>query len=185
VTYDRAYLIPDQTFAIPIKSSIVERNSEFTENWDTYKSVTSRSVNSGFDFFGKIGGKFSDEFLSVKSRMYNEKAVSMGVELRHRFHSIKQLPDSKLHPSFKNRILDILSLLKSNDSLSADYATQLLVRDYGTHYLTSVDAGKGGPHYVHQTHTGLVKEEKIILRLKDMTDTSAHEPCLHESSNPC
>ena len=141
VTYDRAYLIPDQTFAVPVKSSIVERNSEFIENWDAYKSVTSRSINSGFDFFGKIGGTFSEEFVSVKSRMFNEKAVSMRVELRHRFHSIKQLPDSKLHPSFKNRVLDIMSLLKSDDPLSADYATQLLVRDYGTHYLTSVDAG--------------------------------------------
>ncbi len=141
VTYDRMYLIPDQTFAIPIKTSIVERNSEFIENWDSYKSTTSRSINAGFDFFGKIGGKFSDEFIDVKSSMYNEKAITMRMELRHRFHSIKQLPDSKLHPSFKNRLLDIMSLLKSNDTRSADYATQLLVRDYGTHYLTSVDAG--------------------------------------------
>ena len=141
VTYDRMYLIPDQTFAIPIKTSIVEHNSEYIENWDSYKSVTSRTINSGFDFFGRIGGKFSKEYLTVKSRMFNEKAVSTRTELRHRFHSIRQLPDSKLHPSFKNRLLDIVSLLKSDDTRAADYATQLLIRDYGTHYLVSVDAG--------------------------------------------
>lgn len=141
VTYDRTYLIPDQTFAIPIKTSIVERNSEYIEHWDSYKSLTSRSINSGFDFFGKIGGKFSNEYLDVKSSMFNEKAISMRMELRHRFYSIKQIPDSKLHPSFKNRLMDIMSLLKSNDSRSADYAAQLLVRDYGTHFLISVDAG--------------------------------------------
>ncbi len=141
VTADRRYLIPDETFAIPIKTSYVERNSEFIDNWDSYKSVTSRSINTGFDFFGKIGGKFSNEFINIKSRMYNEKSLLMRTELRHRFHSIKQLPDSKLHPSFKRRIMDIMSLLKSNDSRYADYNTQLLIRDYGTHYLTSVDAG--------------------------------------------
>lgn len=141
VTNDRKYLIPDQTFAIPIKTSNVERNSEFIENWDSYKSVTSRSVNTGFDFFGRIGGKFSSEFLDVKSRMFNEKAVTVRTELRYEFHSVKQVPDSKLHPSFKGRLLDIMSLLKSNDTESADYITELLVRDYGTHYLTSVDSG--------------------------------------------
>lgn len=140
-TYDRMYLIPDETFAIPIKSSVVEQNSEFIENWDSYKSVTSRSINSGFDILGKIGGKFSNEYINAKSGMYNEKAVSMRMELRHSFYKIKQLPDSKLHPSFKRRLMDILSLIKSNDSRSADYATQLLIRDYGTHYLSSVEAG--------------------------------------------
>ena len=141
VTSDRKYLLPDHTFSIPIKSSRVERNSEYIENWDTYKSITSRSINTGFDFFGIIGGKFSNEYRDIKSRMFNEKAIAMRMELRHRFHTIKQLPDSKLHPSFKTRLLDILSLIKSNDTAMADYATQLLVRDYGTHYLVSVDAG--------------------------------------------
>ena len=141
VTYDRKYLIPDDTFAIPIKSSVVERNSELIENWDSYKSSTSRSINAGFDFFGKIGGKFSKEFLDLKSRQYHERAITMRMELRHQLHTIKQDPDSRLHPSFKNRLLDILSLLKSNDTAAARYAGQLLIRDYGTHYLISVDAG--------------------------------------------
>lgn len=141
VTYDRKYLIPDETFAIPIKSSIVERNSELIDKWESYKTVTSRSINTGFDFFGRIGGKFSNEYLDLKAKQYNEKAITMRMELRHRLHTIKQLPDSRLHPSFKNRLLDILSLLKSNDSRAANYAGQLLIRDYGTHFLTSVDAG--------------------------------------------
>ena len=48
------YLIVDETFAIPIKSSVVERNYEPMENVDSYKSSISHSINSGFDFFGKI-----------------------------------------------------------------------------------------------------------------------------------
>lgn len=77
----------------------------------------------------------------MKSKQYSEQAVTMRVELRHRFYTIKQLPDAALHPGFKARLLEIASLLKSNDTDSADYAAQMLIRDYGTHCLTSVDAG--------------------------------------------
>ena len=75
------YLIVDETFAIPIKSSVVERNYEPMENVDSYKSSMSHSINSGFDFFGKIGGggggEFSKEFLDLKSRQYHEGAIIM------------------------------------------------------------------------------------------------------------
>lgn len=65
----------------------------------------------------------------------------MRVELRHQFYTIKQLPDTALNPSFKARLLEIASLLKTNDLNSANYAAQVLIRDYGSHCLTSVDAG--------------------------------------------
>lgn len=141
VTFDRNYLIPDETFAIPIKTSLIERQAELFDSWDTYKSVTSRSINSEVDLFGKIGGKFSSEYQRIKSKQYTEKSVTMRVELRHRFYTIKQLPDAPLHPGFKHRLLEVLSLIKSNDSESAEYAAQMIVRDYGTHCLTSLDAG--------------------------------------------
>ena len=141
VTYDRKYLIPDETFAIPIKTSLIERQAELFEHWDSYKSVTSRSINSEIDLFGMIGGKFSSEYQRVKSKQYTEKSVTMRVELRHRFYAIKQLPDVPLHPGFKSRLLEVLSLIKSNDTESAEYVAQVVVRDYGTHCLTSIDAG--------------------------------------------
>ena len=120
---------------------MVERNSEYINHWDSYKSVTARSINAGFDLFGRIGGKFSNEYQRIKSSQYNEQAVSMRIELRHRFYTIKQLPDFTLNPSFRARVLDIANLILSNDSDSADFAAQMLIRDYGTHYLTSIDAG--------------------------------------------
>ena len=81
VTYDGRYVIPDDTFAIPLKSSIVERNAELYQNWDAWKSVTSRSINAGFDFFGLIGGKFSKEFQRIKSSQYAEDAITTRIEL--------------------------------------------------------------------------------------------------------
>lgn len=141
VTYDRKYLIPDNTFAIPQKSSMVEQNAEIIEHWDSYFSTTARSINTGIDLLGKIGGKFSTEYKRVKSSQYRDESYTTKIELRHRFYTITQLPDSALHPGFKKRLLEIASYLKTNDSSTANFLAEILVRDFGTHYLSSVDAG--------------------------------------------
>ena len=137
-TYDQRYLIPDEAFALPIMESMVELNAELFDHWDSYKSVTSRTINTGFDLFGRTGGKFSKDYQWMKSNQFNEKAFTMRTELRHHFYSVKQFI---LHPTFKLRLLEIASFMRSNDSASADHAAQLLIRDYGTHYLVNVDVG--------------------------------------------
>ena len=141
VTYDRKYLLPDNTFSIPQKSSAVEQNAEIIEHWDSYTSTTAHSVNTGFDFLGKIGGKFSAEYKRVKSSQYRDESITAKIELRHRFYTIIQNPGSELHTGFKKRLLEIASFLKSNDTSTANYLAEILIRDYGTHYLSSVDAG--------------------------------------------
>ena len=65
-TYDQRYLIPDEAFALPIMESMVELNTELFDHWDSYKSVTSRTINTVFDLFGRIGGKFSKDYLWIK-----------------------------------------------------------------------------------------------------------------------
>lgn len=156
VTYDRKYLIPDNTFAIPQKTSIVEQNAEIIEHWDSYISTTAQSINTGIDLLGKIGGKFSTEYRRVKSSQYRDESYTAKVELRHRFYTITQLPDSTLHPGFKRRLLEIASFLKTNDTGTANFLAEVLVRDFGTHYLSSVDAGavlvqEDNLRRVHQT----------------------------------
>ena len=47
----------------------------------------------------------------------------------------------QLHPNFKSRLLDIAAHLQSNNTKVARYLADLIVRDYGTHYITSIDAG--------------------------------------------
>ena len=144
-TSDRKFLIPDETHSLPVKQSIVENNAEFIDSLDTYKSATSHSINAGlnakFAVYGKLGGKFSAEYQQLKSRQFRENAATIQIQLRHKFYTIKQYPDSTLHPRFKARLLEIASYLKSNDSESANYSSQMLVRDFGTHFLTSIDAG--------------------------------------------
>ena len=162
-TYDRKYLIPDNTFAVPQKASIIEQNAEIIDHWDSYVSTTSRSINVGLDILGKIGGKFSAEYRRVKSSQYRDDSFTTKIELRHRFYTITQLPDSLLHPGFKRRLLEIASYLKTNDYLSANFLAEILIRDYGTHFLSSVDAG-----------AVLVKEDSIRRTEKSRESTKSY-----------
>ena len=141
VTYDRKYLLPDDMFAVPLKSSVVETHAELLQHWDSWKSMTASSINAGVELFGLIGGKFSNEFQRVKSSQYRDSSVTTRISLKHMYYSIKQQPDAQLHPTFKNRLLEIASFMNSNDSLTANFLAELLIRDYGTHYLSSVDTG--------------------------------------------
>ncbi|XP_031573631.1 macrophage-expressed gene 1 protein-like isoform X2 [Actinia tenebrosa] len=141
---DGKYLIPDNTYVVPLKESNVVLNSEFFDHWNNYSSMTSNSINAEAhaSFFGiGLGGKFSKEYESVKKHQVEDKAVTTRVQLRYKFYTVKAQPDMQLHPDFKSRLLDIAANLQCNNTAMARYMADLLVRDYGTHYVTSIDAG--------------------------------------------
>ena len=138
---DGKYLLPDGIFVIPIQESKVEAYAEYFDHWDNYTSMTSSSINFHAGFFSVVSGKFSDEYKSVKSHQVNYQTKTTRVQIRHKLYSIKIQPDAQLHPVFKARLFDIAANLQNNNTGVAQYLAQLLVRDYGTHYLTSLEAG--------------------------------------------
>lgn len=141
---DGKYLIPDNTYVVPLKESNVVLNSEYFDHWNNYSSMTSNSINLGAhgSLFGwSLGGKFSSEFESVKKHQVEDKAITTRVQLRYKFYTVRAQPDMQLHPDFKSRLLDIAANLQCNNTAVARYMADLLVRDYGTHYVTSIDAG--------------------------------------------
>ena len=138
---DGKYLLPDGIFVIPIQESKVEAYAEYFDHWDNYTSMTSSSINFHAGFFSVVSGKFSDEYKSVKSHQINDQTKTTRVQIRHKLYSVKIQPDAPLHSVFKARLFDIAANLQNNNTGVAQYLAQLLVRDYGTHYLTSLDAG--------------------------------------------
>lgn len=141
---DGKYLIPDNTFVVALKESRVELTSEYFDHWNNYTSTTSTTVNAEAhaSIFGAgLGGKFSSEYQSVKKSQYENKAVTTRVQLRHKLYTVRSQPDMQLHPNFKSRLLDISAHLQSNNTKVARYLADLIVRDFGTHYITSIDAG--------------------------------------------
>ncbi|XP_064641870.1 macrophage-expressed gene 1 protein-like [Lineus longissimus] len=141
MTEDGQYLIPDTTYAVPQKRSQVETFGELIEHWSNYTSITSSSINADASFFSVVSGSFSDEHQSIKKHQVNDKSITTRVMLRHHMYSIRMEPDTQLHPKFKARLMDIAAHIANNNTKMADYLLQLVVRDYGTHVVTAVEAG--------------------------------------------
>ena len=141
LTADRKFLLPDGYFAIPMQQSDVETFSELIVYWQNHNSVTSTSINAGASFFSVIDGTYSKEYIKVKTTMYNHNSIIARVQIRHKLYVIRLQPGTKLNPMFKTRLLDIAAHMMSNNSQTAHYLSELLIRDYGTHYLTAAHTG--------------------------------------------
>ena len=141
---DGRYLLPDDVVLYPIKESKVHTFAELYEHWANFSSMTARGINveASIQFKGiGIGGSFSSEFQSVKKHQVEDKAVTTRVQMRHVLYTAKLQPGSALQPVFKSHLLEIASHLQHNNTAYANFLAQLLVRDFGTHYITGVKAG--------------------------------------------
>ena len=141
---DRSFLLPDNIYAVPLKESDVKTYSQLITHSSNYTSVTSDSINVGAHgnfFFGSISGSFSRDYKETKMHIAGDKSTASRVQLRYEMFAMRSEPDPELHPIFKNRLMDIASFVQNGDNASATYLAQLLVRDYGSHYVTSVTAG--------------------------------------------
>ncbi|KAK3091733.1 hypothetical protein FSP39_022247 [Pinctada imbricata] len=144
-TKDGRYLIPDDVFVISTKNSKVDISSDIVQHFSDYKSATSFSINAhanGFiDDVLDIGGSFSTEYQSIKENQINNKAVTARVQDRYPRYRAGLQPNVKLAKDFKKRILSVAAHLIFGRKRTAAFETQLLIREFGTHVLTSVDAG--------------------------------------------
>ena len=144
VSRDGKYLLPDNFYLIPVQESKVNVFAEYIEHWDEYTSMNSKSINAeaGFHFLG-VSGKFSTGYSTTKKHMYNDKSLAKNTrtQLRIKRYTARLQPGAQLHPSFVSRLLDIVASIYDNNTANAHYLSELLVRDYGTHYVYSMDAG--------------------------------------------
>ncbi|KAM8813940.1 macrophage-expressed gene 1 protein [Rhynchonycteris naso] len=140
-TEDGQYIIADEIFTIPQKQSNLEMNSEILESWANYQSSTSFSINTELSLFSKVNGKFSAEFQRMKTLQVKDQAVTTQVQVRNLIYTVKINPASELNLGFKKLLLDISDRLENNQTRMATYLAELLVLNYGTHVVTSVDAG--------------------------------------------
>nr|XP_025970125.1 macrophage-expressed gene 1 protein [Dromaius novaehollandiae] len=140
-TEDGSYIIPDEIFTIPRKQSNLDINSEIIESWKDYQSVTSASINVELSLFSAINGKFSYDFHRTKTHQVKDQAITTRVQVRNLVYTVKIDPGAALDKSFKKQLLTIASHLEKNQTRMADFLAEVLVLNYGTHAITSVDAG--------------------------------------------
>ncbi|XP_037377332.1 macrophage-expressed gene 1 protein [Talpa occidentalis] len=140
-TEDGQYIIPDEIYTIPQKQSNLEMNSEILDSWMNYQSSTSASINLELSLFSKVNGKFSSEFQRTKTLQVKNQAIMTRVQVRNLMYTAKINPTSALNWRFKKELLGICDRLENNQTRMATYLAELLVLNYGTHVVTSVDAG--------------------------------------------
>ncbi|XP_074662912.1 macrophage-expressed gene 1 protein-like [Tubulanus polymorphus] len=155
LSYDRAYMIPDNVDVSPSRVSQVDVYAETIKHWSQYQSTTSKGINVGaemmFKPLGKISGSYSDDFQRNKLHYVNRKSFTTRLQLRHEIYDVAAEVNSPLHPVFKSRLLEIASHLQAGDLRTANFLSQLLVRDYGTHVITEVTAG-----------AALIQEDRLL-----------------------
>ncbi|XP_029366721.1 macrophage expressed 1, tandem duplicate 1 [Echeneis naucrates] len=140
-TEDGVYLIPDEVFVIPQKQTGLETNSEIIDSWLEQKSSTAHSINADISFFSVLNGKFSVESLRMKTHQVKDSSTTARVQVRNFIYTVKTYPDFTLDTRFTQQVKEIGDAIENNQTRNADYLSEKMVLDYGTHVITSVDAG--------------------------------------------
>ena len=141
VTNDGRFLIPDDAVVVPLQKTSLDTFATFFAHWDNYTSMDSFSINVGASVYSLISGKFGFEYQHVKQHQYNDDAKTTRVQIRNSLYKIILQPDSAFNVKFKNRLLDIAANIQSNNTYYATYLSDLLIRDFGTHVVRTVEAG--------------------------------------------
>ncbi|KAM8886109.1 macrophage expressed 1, tandem duplicate 1 [Spinachia spinachia] len=140
-TEDGLYLIPDEVFVIPQKETGVETSSEIISSWLEQKSSTSNSINADVSFFSMLNGKFSKENQRMKTHQVKDSSTTARVQVRNFIYTVKAYPDFTLDTRFAQQAKEIADAIENNQTRNVDYLAEKMVLDYGTHVITSVDAG--------------------------------------------
>ena len=146
VSGDGLFLLPDNVYLIPIQRSKVDVFADYLDTFQSYTSLTAKSINAHLKYsgvFSSISGTFSEDYQDTKSKMVDHNSNAARVSLRYHLYTVHISPDAQLHPTFKLRLLEIAANIQNNNTKLAHYLSELLVRDYGTHVITSIDAGAG------------------------------------------
>lgn len=120
----------------------------------------------GYKLFS-IGGSYSEENRRVKIQQVHRSSGTNRVQLRRVVYTVKVGSSVPLDPEFRKRVYEIAANLASKQDNLAHYCSELLVRDFGTHYLTSIDVGGvfAKNDYVSKAYSGLseVTEKHLTL----------------------
>lgn len=179
-TEDRRYLIPDELVTFPIKASQLHVVSNVFDHWSKYmyESDMALSINispSVGNHEDSITASFSPEYEQIKKSQLKDNSFTTKVMAKFVRYTARLVPDPQLDQSFRDRLLKIADHIQQNRNQSAKYESELLVRDFGTHVITSVDAG-GSIAKVDQVDSALRTNTTINnVKIKFLARISLYE----------
>uniref|UniRef100_A0A914ENN9 Macrophage-expressed gene 1 protein n=1 Tax=Acrobeloides nanus TaxID=290746 RepID=A0A914ENN9_9BILA len=142
---DLKFLIPDNMQVLPVKQTDLDRAAEYYKHHKDAFEATTFKINSGVSLalghLGSISGSFSAKYQETKEKMVGEKSSMFHTKLLYHAYTLIVQAGSELHPTFKARLLSIDDALEKNLTRRAKYLAETVIRDFGTHVLTKVEAG--------------------------------------------
>uniref|UniRef100_A0A8C6VAB9 MACPF domain-containing protein n=1 Tax=Naja naja TaxID=35670 RepID=A0A8C6VAB9_NAJNA len=169
-TEDGEYLIPNDVFVVPLKKSIMEIHSEIIKDWLSYTDAFSKSINAEASYLTVLNGRFSTGCQETKTHNVYDETVTTRVQVRHHIYSVKAQPSFTFHKDFRHQLVSIGNQLENNQSRIAEYMAEMLVLSYGTHVLTSVEAG-----------ASLIQEDQV--KKKFLLDNDAQKASITASAS--
>uniref|UniRef100_A0A8C7WWA6 Macrophage-expressed gene 1 protein n=1 Tax=Oryzias sinensis TaxID=183150 RepID=A0A8C7WWA6_9TELE len=140
-TEDGLHLIPDEVFVVPYKETGVETSSEIISSWLDQKGSTAASINAHVSFLPVLNAKFSSEIIRMKTLQIKDSSNTARVQVRNFIYSVKSYPDFVLDSRFAQQVKEIADAIENDQTKLADYLSEKMVLDFGTHVITRVDAG--------------------------------------------
>lgn len=114
-TDDGRYLIPDNTYGIPVKRSDLGITSELFEHISNYSDATYSGINleaSYSGWFAQASGKFSADYQEFKQQQVDTKSITSRVSFRTTIYVVGMEPDVKIHPTLHKLLMDVLKELQ-------------------------------------------------------------------------
>ncbi|XP_076126274.1 macrophage-expressed gene 1 protein-like isoform X1 [Alosa pseudoharengus] len=164
-TEDGVYLIPDEVFVIPQKVSGVETNSEIVSSWQKQHSSTALSINAEASFLSVLNAKFSRDNQRMKIHQVMESSVTARIQVRNHLYTVKAYPNFALDSRFACQAEEIADAVVNNQTRQAIYLSERLVLSYGSHVITTVEAGASLVHedYLRASYVSTSDTEKSTV----------------------
>uniref|UniRef100_A0A914XWP7 Macrophage-expressed gene 1 protein n=1 Tax=Panagrolaimus superbus TaxID=310955 RepID=A0A914XWP7_9BILA len=139
-----AFLLPDNIFATPILETSLDRMAEYFQSFNDFKETitNSFSASAGGGYAGfKASGTFSKKHQESKEKFSKYKSSLLQTKLVYRSFNLYQDSVGVLEGGFMDQIEQISNALSQNLTYQAKYLSEMIVKDFGTHYISSADTG--------------------------------------------
>lgn len=143
-TPDDIYLIPDDMVTIPIKKIRLDRSASFYSSFQDFTMSESQTINidvSASHWHVTVSGSYSQTHIETKKQFFSERSSMFHTKLEYHAYDIPDQLGSTLHPIFLAQLDDISNAIQNNMTRRAQYLSQLLIRNYGTHVITQAKLG--------------------------------------------
>ena len=141
---DGNFLIPDNVMAIPKKAVKIEKSSSVHESFESVKHSESQSItaSAGGGAFGvTVSASFSTEMSEAKSHMRSSKQVMGQRKIEYYAFDMIGTQESGFDEVFTQRLIEIANAVKDDNLLLAQYRSEEMINDYGTHVVHKAQAG--------------------------------------------